>query len=140
FLSEMINRTKHSITIVLPDLMMMPENVLLDAPTSILIHLFADFDHEKLKDTIIKILSKPNIRLWRLTNHKLYYGALRDSEEMMVAPASIKNQEIVGFVSEQEGNIKLFRNVIGPAFYYNAREIRITNSENKQNPDLILAT
>ncbi|MHA1143481.1 MAG: hypothetical protein ACTSRW_02015 [Candidatus Helarchaeota archaeon] len=135
---EMIKRARSSITIIIPDLASFPDEVFQDIPEHVRVHIFSDFDLSKINILVNKLLTFPNIRIWQLTNYKLYYGALRDSEEMLIAPAALEPDEVVGFVSEQEGNIKLFRNVLGPSFYSDAKEVKINQDKNSSEVEFVL--
>ena len=59
------------------------------------------------------------------------------SEEILIAPDAIDPNEITGFISEQEGNIKLFRNILGPSFYSDSKEIIIHHDKGSKEPGLV---
>ena len=81
-ISDMIIRTKSTITIVLPELEENIINTLLTVKPKIRVHLIAGLDMEADIEKIKKLLQKGNIRVWERTERD-FLGCARDNEEVL---------------------------------------------------------
>ncbi len=122
----MLQRTKSTITILIPRLSeFSPKQIaeICQSKPRIRVHVVGDVQTEKDQEAAKTILSAGNVRVRVLTPSELY-GAARDGEEVLLAPAT-GEEDIVGIVSTQEPFVKLYASYIGPAYVSVSRELRL---------------
>ncbi|MFB0544280.1 MAG: hypothetical protein ACETVN_01085, partial [Asgard group archaeon] len=122
----MLQRTKSTITILIPRLSeFSPKQIteICQSKPRIRVHVVGDVQTEKDQEAAKMILSTGNVRVRVLTPSELY-GAARDGEEVLLAPAT-GEEDIVGIVSTQEPFVKLYASYIGPAYVSVSRELRL---------------
>ena len=122
----MLQRTKSTVTILIPRLSeFSPQKIaeICQSKPRIRVHLVGDVQSEADQEAAKKILSAGNVRVRVLTPSELY-GAARDGEEVLLAPAT-GEEDIVGIVSTQEPFVKLYASYIGPAYVSVSRELRL---------------
>ncbi|MEM2907058.1 MAG: hypothetical protein QW739_03150, partial [Candidatus Odinarchaeota archaeon] len=122
-ISDMIHRTKSTITVVLPELDDTIVNMLSTANPRIRIHLIAGLNLESDTDKIKKLLVKGNIRVWDRPE-KDFFGAARDNEEALLAPNTGIPQKIVAIISHQPEYVDLVHRVLGPMWMASSKEIK----------------
>ncbi len=65
-----------------------------------------------------------NIQFRQLGTPGEYYAVTRDAEEVIIAPATKDEAQLISMVSTQESYAKLYAQFIGPIFTANSRPIR----------------
>jgi hypothetical protein len=65
-----------------------------------------------------------NIQFRQLQTTGEFFAVTRDAEEVILAPATDKEAELIAVVSNQEGYSKLYSQFIGPIFQANSRPIK----------------
>jgi hypothetical protein len=121
----MLQRTKSTITILIPRLSEIPPKQIAEIcreKPRIRVHVVGDSQSEADQEAAKAILGAGNVRVRVLTPSELY-GAARDGEEVLLAPAT-GEEDIVGIVSTQEPFVKLYASYIGPAYVSVSRELR----------------
>ncbi|MHA1109748.1 MAG: hypothetical protein ACTSRE_01505 [Promethearchaeota archaeon] len=64
-----------------------------------------------------------NIQFRQMKNQGNFIAVTKDAEEVLLAPFSKKEEEIIAVVSTQEGFATLYSQIIGPVFQANSRPI-----------------
>ncbi len=121
-----MQRTKSTVTILIPRLSEFQPQQIADICRSkprIRVHIVGDVQSEADQEAAKTILSAGNVRVRLLTPSELY-GAARDGEEVLLAPAT-GEEDMVGIVSTQEPFVKLYASYIGPAYVSVSRELRL---------------
>ena len=70
------------------------------------------------------MFTRGNIRIWNIDGNYPLFCAVKDAEEMILAPYTENEKELVGIVTEQEEYINVFRTIIGPFFQKISNEIK----------------
>ncbi|MHA1299419.1 MAG: hypothetical protein ACTSO9_08305 [Candidatus Helarchaeota archaeon] len=121
---DMNSRTKRSISIIIPSLSQLNQEQFKILEPNIMVHIFTNISTKKDKKLLQDILSLGNVRIWNITEKIPIFCALKDDEEMLLAPYSKNEGENVGIVTEQLEYIKIFQKIIGPYFLNNSNEIK----------------
>ena len=79
---------------------------------------------QKYKGIISKMRQLGNIQFRQLQARGEFFAVTRDAEEVILAPATEKEAEMIAIVSNQEGYAKLYSQFIGPIFQANSRPIK----------------
>ena len=74
-------------------------------------------------DIITKMKSFGNIQFRQLKSAGKYWAITRDAEEVILAPAADKEEDVIGLVSTEEGYRDLYSKFIGPVFLAESRPI-----------------
>ena len=74
-------------------------------------------------DKVKPLVGRGNIRV-RVRSEKDVYACVRDSEEVLLAPAALKDQDVVGVTTEEEGFIRFIMGIVGPIFQAKAKMLR----------------
>ncbi|MFW9921067.1 MAG: hypothetical protein ACFFED_15810, partial [Candidatus Thorarchaeota archaeon] len=61
------------------------------------------------------LIGRGNIRV-RSRTEKDVFACVRDSEEVLMAPAATSDVDVIGVVSEDDGFVKFVMSIIGPIF------------------------
>ncbi|MFX1486046.1 MAG: helix-turn-helix domain-containing protein [Promethearchaeota archaeon] len=123
-ITDMLLRTKSTITIVIPELADVPIENLLATRPQIRVHVVTGIDMTKDVPKIKRLLEKGNIRVWDRPARDSF-GCARDAEEVMLAPAVGEPQRIVATISEHPGYVELFHKIFGPMWMASSREIKL---------------
>ncbi len=86
--------------------------------------LTSHFDLNVYGDIINKMKVLGNIQFRQLTTSGEFYAVTRDAEEVILAPYTEKEADLVAIVSNQEGYSKLYSQFIGPIFLANSRPLK----------------
>lgn len=124
YIMDMSLRTKKSISIILPHFTDFKPDYFKNLGSNVLIHIFSNMSLEKDNQILRELFSQGNIRIWHINGEYSFYCALRDAEEMLIAPYAENKKEIVGIVTEQKEYIKLFRKILGPFFHSVSNEVK----------------
>ncbi|MFX0067454.1 MAG: helix-turn-helix domain-containing protein [Candidatus Hodarchaeota archaeon] len=123
-ITDMLLRTKSTITIVIPDLADVPAENLLATRPQIRVHVVTGIDIAKDAPKIKQLLEKGNIRLWDRPARDSF-GCARDAEEVLLAPSMGEPQKIVATISEHPGYVELFHKIFGPMWMASSKEVKL---------------
>ncbi|MCK4780427.1 MAG: hypothetical protein KAT57_09585, partial [Candidatus Lokiarchaeota archaeon] len=82
------------------------------------------WEMEKYSGIIAKMRQLGNIQFRQLQTTGEFFAVTRDAEEVILAPATEKEAELISIVSNQEGYSKLYSQFIGPIFQAQSRPIK----------------
>lgn len=123
---DTIFRTKSSIIIVtpivIPQILQLCSQVAFEKKAARFL-LTTHWDLNQYGGIITKMKSLGNIQFRQLKTQGDFYAVTRDAEEVILAPASKKDEEIVSVISEEPGYAQLYSQFIGPIFQANSRPI-----------------
>ena len=118
----MINRAKSKITLIVA----YPEEI----PTDILIEVKGTLGCEivvteggLLADKVRPLIGRGNIRV-RIRTDRDVYACVRDSEEVLLAPVSKDDRDVIGVATEDPGFVKFVMGVVGPIFQAKTKLLR----------------
>ena len=128
YLKDVIWRTKSSIIIVTPEVV--PEILELIAQVAYerkaqKFFLTTHWDLASYGDVIRKMSVLGNVQFRQLKTAGEYWAVTRDAEEIMLAPSTNKDNDLVCVISDQEGYAKLYSQFIGPMFQANSQPLKI---------------
>ncbi len=128
YLKDVIWRTKSSIIIVTPTVV--PEILELIAQVAYerkaqKFFLTTHWDLASYGDIIKKMSVLGNVQFRQLKTAGEYWAVTRDAEEIMLAPETTKDNDLVCVISDQEGYAKLYSQFIGPMFQANSQPLKI---------------
>jgi hypothetical protein len=126
-IKDIVYRTKSSIIIVSP--IVIPE----------LLQLISEFAYQRkaarfmltsnwgpeYQEIIKKMILLGNIQFRSLTTQTEYFAVTRDAEEVILAPYTDNDAELISIVSNHPGYAKLYSQFIGPIFQANSRPIKL---------------
>jgi hypothetical protein len=128
YLKDVIWRTKSSIIIVTPTVV--PEILELIAQVAYerkaqKFFLTTHWDLASYGDIIKKMSVLGNVQFRQLKTAGEYWAVTRDAEEIMLAPETNKDNDLVCVISDQDGYAKLYSQFIGPMFQANSQPLKI---------------
>ncbi len=128
YLKDVIWRTKSSIIIVTPTVV--PEILELIAQVAYerkaqKFFLTTHWDLASYGDIIKKMSVLGNVQFRQLKTAGEYWAVTRDAEEIMLAPETTKDNDLVCVISDQEGYARLYSQFIGPMFQANSQPLKI---------------
>ena len=127
-IKDAIYRTKSSIIIVTP--VVMPEILQMLSEfaykkKAARFMLTSHWDMQTYGDIIKKMLQLGNIQFRNLTSAGDYFALTRDAEEVILAPYTTKETEMISIVSNHPGYAKLYSSFIGPIFQAQSRPVKL---------------
>ncbi|MBY8985910.1 MAG: hypothetical protein KGD65_12625 [Candidatus Lokiarchaeota archaeon] len=126
-IKDAIYRVKSSIIIVTPQVV--PEILQVVSEyafqkKAVRFMLTSHFDLNTYSGIIGKMKQLGNVQFRQLQTAGDFYAVTRDAEEVILAPATDKEGEMIAVVSNQEGYAKLYSQFIGPIFQAQSRPIQ----------------
>lgn len=126
-IKDAVYRVKSSIIIVTP--IVVPEILQLIAEYAFQkkaarFMLTSHWDMDAYGTIIKKMMQLDNIQFRNLTSQGEYFACTRDAEEVILAPYTEDESQLISMVSTQDGYTKLYSSVIGPMFLSNSRPIK----------------
>lgn len=121
-IQDMIGRAKSKVTLIVPRADEVPADLLAKMKSTIGVEVVMT-EEPKLPDKIRALVGKGNIRI-RTRAEKDVYACVRDSEEMLLAPAATKEEDVIGVVTEEEGFVRFIMGTVGPIFQSKTKLIR----------------
>jgi sugar-specific transcriptional regulator TrmB len=125
-IKDTIFRTKSSIIIVtpvvIPQILQLCSQIAFEKKAARFL-LTSHWDLNRYGDIITKMKGLGNIQFRQLKSQGDFYACTRDAEEVILAPAAKKDENIVSVISEEEGYAQLYSQFIGPIFQANSRPI-----------------
>jgi len=126
-IKDAIYRVKSSIIIVtpyvVPDILQVVSEYAFQKK-AVRFMLTTHWDLQKYKGIIAKMRQLGNIQFRQLQTKGEFFAVTRDAEEVILAPATEKETELISIVSNQEGYSKLYSQFIGPIFQAQSRPIK----------------
>ena len=116
----MLNRAKSKVTLIIPNPLEVPTDVLAELKTTVGVEVVVT---EGNLSPVKPLVGRGNIRL-RTRPERDVYACVRDSEEVLLAPAAPRDVDVVGVTTEEEGFIKFIMSIIGPIFQAKTKLIR----------------
>nr|MDO8118255.1 hypothetical protein [Candidatus Sigynarchaeota archaeon] len=128
YLKDVVWRTKSSIIIVTP--VVVPEILELIAQVAYerkaqKFFLTTHWDLAMYGEIIKKMSVLGNVQFRQLKTAGEYWAVTRDAEEIMLAPNTPKDNDMVCVISEQEGYANLYSQFIGPLFQANSAPLKL---------------
>ncbi len=127
-IKDAIYRTKSSVIIVTP--VVIPEILQILSEfayqrKAARFMLTSHWDMQAYGDIVKKMMQLGNIQFRNLTSAGEYFALTRDAEEVVLAPYSDKDAEIISIVSNHPAYARLYSQFIGPIFQANSRPIKL---------------
>ncbi|NVM36778.1 MAG: hypothetical protein HWN81_14375 [Candidatus Lokiarchaeota archaeon] len=126
-IKDAIYRVKSSIIIVtpyvVPDILQVVSEYAFQKK-AVRFMLTSHWDLQKYSGIIGKMKQLGNIQFRQLQTSGEFFAVTRDAEEVILAPATEKEAEMIAVVSNQEGYSRLYSQFIGPIFQANSRPIK----------------
>jgi hypothetical protein len=86
--------------------------------------LTSHFPLDQYAGIINKMKQLGNVQFRQLQSKGEFFAVTRDAEEVILAPATEKEADMIAVVSNQSGYAKLYSQFIGPIFQANSRPIK----------------
>jgi hypothetical protein len=126
-IKDAIYRVKSSIIIVtpyvVPDILQVVSEYAFQKK-AVRFMLTSRWELDQYSGIIAKMKQLGNIQFRQLQTAGEFFAVTRDAEEVILAPATGKEAEMIAVVSNQEGYSKLYSQFIGPIFQANSRPIK----------------
>jgi len=126
-IKDAIYRVKSSIIIVtpyvVPDILQVVSEYAFQKK-AVRFMLTSRWELDQYSGIIAKMKQLGNIQFRQLQTAGEFFAVTRDAEEVILAPATEKDSEMIAVVSNQEGYSKLYSQFIGPIFQANSRPIK----------------
>ncbi|MFX1554682.1 MAG: hypothetical protein ACFFBV_12205 [Promethearchaeota archaeon] len=126
-IKDAIYRVKSSIIIVtpyvVPDILQVVSEYAFQKK-AVRFMLTSRWELDQYSGIISKMKQLGNIQFRQLQTAGEFFAVTRDAEEVILAPATEKEAEMIAVVSNQEGYSKLYSQFIGPIFQANSRPIK----------------
>jgi len=126
-IKDAIYRVKSSIIIVtpyvVPDILQVVSEYAFQKK-AVRFMLTSHWDIQAYSGIIGKMKQLGNIQFRQLQTAGEFFAVTRDAEEVILAPATEKEADMIAIVSNQSGYAKLYSQFIGPIFQANSRPIK----------------
>ena len=113
-IKDMLGRAKSKVTLIIPEASDVPTETLKELKTVVGVELVLT-ESGSLGPNVKSLVGKGNIRV-RLRSEKDVFACVRDSEEVLMAPAASEDSDVIGVVSEDDGFVKFVMSIVGPIF------------------------
>ncbi len=113
-MKDMLARAKSKVTLIIPEAHDIPTDTLKELKSTIGVELVVT-ESPVLNREAGPLVGRGNIRV-RSRSEKDVYACVRDSEEVLLAPAASADSDVIGFVSEDDGFVRFVMSIIGPIF------------------------
>ncbi|RLI61210.1 MAG: hypothetical protein DRO93_04895, partial [Candidatus Thorarchaeota archaeon] len=113
-MQDMLQRAKSKVTMIIPDPREIPTDLLKEMKSSVGVELVVT-EGAMLEQNASPLVGRGNIRV-RVRSEKDIYACIMDSEEVMLAPASPGDKDVIGIVSENPDFVKIVMGITGPIF------------------------
>lgn len=111
---DMLQRAKSKITLIVPEVGDIPTETLIALKTTTGVELVIT-EGGALGPAVKPLIGRGNIRV-RSRSEKDVFACVRDSEEVLMAPAASQDADVIGVVSEDGGFVRFVMSIIGPIF------------------------
>jgi hypothetical protein len=113
-IKDMLTRAKSKVTLIIPEVGDVPTEVLTELKTVVGVELVVT-ESGALGPSVKPLVGRGNIRV-RSRSEKDVFACVRDSEEVLMAPAASSDADVIGVVSEDDGFVKFVMSIVGPIF------------------------
>ncbi len=113
-MKDMLARAKSKVTLIIPEAQDIPTDTLKELKSTIGVEVVVT-ESPVLNREVGPLVGRGNIRV-RSRSEKDVYACVRDSEEVLLAPAASTDSDVIGFVSEDDGFVRFVMSIIGPIF------------------------
>ena len=121
-ISDMIQRAKSKITLILAYPAEIPTEMLMELKTTTGVELVVT-EGGLLADKARPLVGRGNIRVRTRTDMDVY-ACVRDSEEVLLAPVTKDDRDVIGIATEDPGFVKFVMGVVGPIFQAKTKLLR----------------
>lgn len=124
-MQEMVKRTRNHIVIVLPTIQEAPLGDIksVKKATRVTLVLSSMTGDQKETEMLAEMTKQANITI-RVGPNLSCFGCSRDNEEMLFAPVTEKDEELVGVVSSMENYVQFFDRIVLPALLGSSHDIK----------------
>lgn len=113
-IQDMLTRAKSKVTLIVPEVQDVPVDVLADLKTTIGVELVIT-EGGQIGQSVRPLVGRGNIRV-RTRSERDVFACVRDSEEVIMAPAASADSDVIGVVSEDDGFVRFVMSIVGPIF------------------------
>ncbi|MBD3405414.1 MAG: hypothetical protein GF411_04650 [Candidatus Lokiarchaeota archaeon] len=113
-IKDMINRAKSKVTLILPYVAEVPSELLVELKSTIGMELVVT-EGPELAERCSPLVGRGNIRV-RTRKERDVYACVRDGEEVLLAPLTTRDEDVIGVATEDDGFVKFIMSIIGPIF------------------------
>jgi hypothetical protein len=121
-ISDMVQRAKSKITLILAYPAEIPSDMLVELKSAIGVELVVT-EGGLLADKVRPLVGRGNIRVRTRTDMDVY-ACVRDSEEVLLAPVTKDDRDVIGIATEDPGFVKFVMGVVGPIFQAKTKLLR----------------
>jgi sugar-specific transcriptional regulator TrmB len=121
-ISDMVQRAKSKITLILAYPTEIPTEMLVELKTTTGVELVVT-EGGLLADKARPLIGRGNIRVRTRTEMDVY-ACVRDSEEVLLAPVTKDDRDVIGIATEDPGFVKFVMGVVGPIFQAKTKLLR----------------
>jgi hypothetical protein len=119
-IKDMLQRAKSKVTLIYPSPLEVPTDILAELKTTVGVELVVT---EGNLSPVRPLIGRGNIRV-RTRSERDVYACVRDSEEVLLAPAAPSDVDVVGVTTEEDGFIRFIMSIVGPIFQAKTKLIR----------------
>jgi hypothetical protein len=121
-ISDMVQRAKSKITLILAYPTEIPTEMLVELKSTTGVELVVT-EGGLLTDKVRPLVGRGNIRVRTRTEMDVY-ACVRDSEEVLLAPVTKDDRDVIGIATEDPGFVKFVMGVVGPIFQSRTKLLR----------------
>ncbi|MGD2072447.1 MAG: hypothetical protein PVG65_03050, partial [Candidatus Thorarchaeota archaeon] len=121
-ISDMVQRAKSKITLILAYPKEIPTEMLVDIKSTVGVELVVT-EGGLLADKARPLVGRGNVRVRTRTETDVY-ACVRDAEEVLLAPVTKDDRDVIGIATEDPGFVKFTMGVIGPIMQAKAKLLR----------------
>ena len=124
-IKDMLARAKSKVTLIVPEPSDIPISILSKLKSSVGVELVVT-ESSALVPSVKHLIGRGNIRV-RSRSEKDVFACVRDSEEVLMAPAASVDTDVIGVVSEDEGFVRFVMSIVGPIFQAKTKLLKSEN-------------
>ncbi len=113
-IQDMLTRAKSKVTLIVPEVQDVPVEALTELKTTIGVELVIT-EGGQIGQRVRPLVGRGNIRV-RTRSERDVFACVRDSEEVIMAPAASTDSDVIGVVSEDDGFVRFVMSIVGPIF------------------------
>jgi hypothetical protein len=121
-ISDMVQRAKSKITLILAYPNEIPTETLVEAKSTLGVECVVT-EGGLLADRARPLVGRGNIRIRTRTEMDVY-ACVRDGEEVLLAPVTKDDRDVIGIATEDPGFIKFVMGIVGPIFQAKTKLLR----------------
>lgn len=124
-IKDMLTRAKSKVTLIVPEPSDIPISILTELKSSVGVELVVT-ESGALAPSVRTLVGRGNIRV-RSRKEKDVFACVRDSEEVLMAPAASVDTDVIGVVSEDDGFVRFVMSIVGPIFQAKTKLLKHEN-------------